>query len=190
MRKTLLTAAAALVISAPTLSAQDAPKFRPEIRPFAGTMLNTGSQANILRNGSLYGVQAAVEFKEVFHVVATFAKSSLKTTVDVTDQAAEMMSYDFGIEYDGIQPIGKWQMKPFVGVGAGERNYDFKSAQLYGGSHFASYLALGTEFQLSRFAFRLEGRGNIFGFHEPYGNADSMWRNDMTLSFGLAYHIR
>jgi hypothetical protein len=189
MRKTLI-ATVALIASAAALSAQT-PLRRPEIRPFAGALIATGDQRDLFKNAAVFGVQGALEMNPNFHFVGTFGYSSLTSKYSVSDAAADAFTYDAGVEFDMVRPLtGNWQFKPFVGAGLGGRSYRFSTDALKDQSCFAGYGALGTEFQLSRVALRLEGRDNMFCYRSPIVGVDSKTRNDIVLAFGLAYHIR
>jgi hypothetical protein len=49
---------------------------------------------------------------------------------------------------------------------------------------------VGTEFQIARTALRLEARDNVFRYRSPISGVSSKTRNDVGLSFGVAYHLR
>jgi hypothetical protein len=81
-------------------------------------------------------------------------------------------------------------MRPFVGVGGGARTYLYQGTGLSDRTCTAGYAALGTEFQLGATALRLEARNNLFCYKSPFAGLSSVTRNDVSLSLGLAYHIR
>ena len=71
MRRTIIVVGA-LVAGAMTLPAQSfMPK--PEIRPFVGASIPTGTQRDFFEDAALMGLQGALEFKPTFHVLGTFS---------------------------------------------------------------------------------------------------------------------
>jgi hypothetical protein len=124
-------------------------------------------------------------------VVGTFGFAPVNSKYNVTDKGANLLLYDAGVEYGLVRPLaGEWEMKPFLGAGIGGRTYQFKSSVLHDRTCTSGYGTLGTEFQLSRIALRFEGRGNFFCYESPLTTGESKTRNDISLNFGLAYHIR
>ena len=74
--------------------------------------------------------------------------------------------YDAGAEMALVQPAGLgWTIKPFLGLGAGARTYNYASRALKDATCTAAYGAAGSEFQYSLFALRLEADW-ISGIHE------------------------
>lgn len=189
MKRTLMVAVA-LASSAVALSAQT-PLRRPEIRPFAGALIAIGDQQDLFKNATMFGGQLALEMNPNFHFVGTFGYSSLTSKYNVSDAGVQAFLYDVGVEIDRVRPLaGAWQFKPFIGVGGGGRSYSFKDGSLKDRSVVSGYATLGTEFQLSRLALRIEARDNVFNYHEPTATGGFNVRNDVALGFGLAYHIR
>jgi hypothetical protein len=81
-------------------------------------------------------------------------------------------------------------LRPFVGVGLGGRTYALRDVDADSRTYFAGYGALGTELQLGRIAFRLEGRDYISRYEGIREDTDTSTRNDILLSVGLAYHLK
>ena len=46
------------------------------------------------------------------------------------------------------------------------------------------------EFQLRRTAWRIEARESVFCYRSPSPDNTQSTRNDVTMSFGIAYHVR
>ena len=84
---------------------------------------------------------------------------------------------------------GDWLLRPFVGLGVGGRTYDFEAANVKTRSFLVGYGALGTEFQISRFAVRLEGRDYLSRMKDIAGLTKAATRNDLMVTAGLAYHL-
>lgn len=190
--RTRLVAAALLALAFALPAAAQSPGVKPEIRPFVGATIPTGTHRDFFQSGVLYGVQAAIEVRETFHLLGTFGvvPAHLKLAGGNEDKSL-MMMYDVGMEFDIVRSLGdSWVFKPFVGVGGGARSYFYDQASLLDRTSPAGYGALGVEFQIARTAIRFEGRDNIFTFKSPQPFVKSKTRNDVGLSLGLAYHFR
>ena len=189
MRGSLL-AVAALCASATALPAQSA-RVRPEIRPFAGAIIPTGSQRDLFKDAPLVGVQGAVELKPSLHLVGTFAWVPGQNKFAVAQDNVSIFAYDVGAELGFVRSLGgAWELRPFIGAGAGARTYSYQASTLATRTCAAGYGALGTEFQRGRTALRVQARDNVFCFKSPIAGVSSQTRNDIGLSFGLAYHLR
>jgi hypothetical protein len=179
---------AALLVGAAALQAQS-PPVKPEFRPFAGVNIPTGEQRNLFTDAGMLGAQLAFEVKPSFHLVGTFSWIASQSSYAVTNDNVNVFAYDLGFEFDLVEPLGgKWELKPFIGLGGGARTYDY--AGFSDKTCASAYAAVGTEFQIAPWAFRLEGRDNLFCYQSPLAGVESKTRNDIGLSFGIAYHFR
>ena len=189
MRRTTLVVAM-IAAGAMALPAQ-APTPRPEIRPFVGAYVPTGAQRDLFEDATLMGIQGALELKPTLHVLGTFSWVPGHNKFGGFDENVSIFAYDLGAELGFVRPMGEgWQLKPFVGLGAGARTYAYKADALADRTCTAGYGALGSEFQHDRFALRLEARENVFCYRAPIAGSKSVTRNDLGLAFGLAYHLR
>jgi hypothetical protein len=190
MEKVIVAAFLALAIGTTTLPAQ-VPNLRPEIRPFAGAMIATGDQRLLFKDAPLFGIQAALEVRPDFHVLGTFGWMPVQSKYLLADNDVNVLDYSVGVEVGMVRPLpGKWEFKPFVGIGTGARSYLYHSAGFDNKSCVTLYAALGTEFQLGHTALRLEGRDNLFCYRSPIAGIASQTRNDVGIAFGVAYHVR
>jgi hypothetical protein len=189
MRRTLL-AAAALLAGTTALSAQE-PRAKPEIRPFVGASIPTGTQRDLFNAAPILGLQGAVELKPNLHLVGTFGWVPGQNEYVLTRDNVNIFEYDVGIELSMVRPLGdNWQFRPYLGIGGGARTYAYEADQLGNKTCAAGYGALGTEFQLGRTALRVEARDDVFCFRSPVAGQDSKTRNDVRLTAGVAYHFR
>jgi hypothetical protein len=187
--KRFIFGAAVLLVAVP-LGAQS-PTVKPEIRPFAGANIPAGAQRNLFQDAGMIGAQVALELKPTLHLLGTFGWVASQSSYAVSNDNVNLFMYDIGIEVSFVEAMGgKWELKPFIGVGAGGRTYAFSSATLKDQTCTAAYAAIGTEFQLAPWALRFEGRGNAFCYNSPISGVKSATRNDVGLSLGLAYHFR
>jgi hypothetical protein len=164
--------------------------MKPELRPFAGVNLPTGTQRQLFTDAGMVGAQLALEIKPSFHLVGSFGWVASQNSYPVGDDNTDIFLYDVGVEFDLIQSLGgSWEFKPFIGAGAGARTYSF-AGPLRTRTCASGYATIGTEFQYAPWALRLEARDNLFCYKSPIAGVKSQTRNDIGLSFGLAYHFR
>lgn len=187
--KRITIAAAVLFAGATALPAQSS-MMKPEFRPFAGANIPTGPQRDLFGDAGMIGAQLALEIKPTLHVLGTFGWVAAQTTYAVSDNNVNLFTYDLGLEASFVEPLGgKWEVKPFVGIGGGARTYSYRGA-LTDQTGASVYAALGTEFQIAPWAFRLEARSNVFWYQSPLAGVASETRYDVGLALGLAYHFR
>lgn len=188
MRKLFVTLVA-LAATGVVASAQE--PIRPEIRPFLGMYVPTGTQRDLFKDAAMYGLQAALEIRPEFHMLGTFGWVPGQTKYAGLKDEVQIFQYDVGLEFNLVRPIGDvWLFKPFVGVGGGARSYFYANDNLKDRTCAAGYGALGMEFEINRAAIRIEGRDNVFCFRSALPNVKSRTRNDVGLSLGLAYHFK
>ena len=188
--KRILALALALGLVTTALPAQTR-KVKPEIRPFAGAIIPTGQQRNLFMDAPLFGVSAALELKPQLHLLGTFAWVPAQDKYGFAQNNVNIYQYTVGAELGFVQPLaGRWELRPFAGLGVGGRSYAFQGIGLTNKTCFAGYGAVGTEFQIARTALRLEARDNMFCYRSPIAGISSKTRNDVGLSLGVAYHLR
>ena len=189
MRKAALVVAA-LALGASTLVAQ-ATKVKPEIRPFAGAMIPTGELRQVFMDAPMAGISTAVELEPSIHVLATFAWVPTQDKYGLAQNNVNIYQYTAGAEFGFVRPFARsWELRPFAGLGIGGRTYMFQGIGLPDKTSLVAYGALGTEFQVARTALRLEVRDNLFDYRSPISGVSNKTRNDIGLSFGVAYHLR
>ncbi len=186
--RTMSFAAALLAIGATTLPAQSPRTL--ELRPMAGATIPTGAQRDLFKDAPLIGFGVAMQVHPNLHLVGSFGWMREHTRYAVTQNDANRYQYDAGVELSLERPLGAaWTVRPFFGLGAGARTYNFQAQTLATRTCAAGYGALGSEFRLGATALRLEARDNVFCYKSPIIGQDSHTRNDLTFSFGAAYHL-
>lgn len=189
MRKTAFVVAA-LALGASVLAAQS-PRVKPELRPFAGAIIPTGELRDVFMDAPMFGISPAVELKPTVHLLGTFTWVPAQNKYGVAQNNVSIFQYTVGAELGFVTPLaGRWELRPFAGLGVGGRTYAFQGIGLNDKTCFAGYGALGTEFQIARTALRLEARDNVFCYRSPISGVSSKTRNDVGLSLGVAYHLR
>ena len=188
--KKILVAGLALGLVTTALPAQTH-KVKPEIRPFAGAMIPTGELRKLFLDAPLFGVSTALELKPTFHVLGTFAWVPAQDKYGLAQNNVNIFQYTVGAELGFVRPLaGRWELRPFAGLGVGGRTYAFQGIGLNNKTCFAGYGAVGTEFQIARTALRLEARDNVICYRSPVVGISSKTRNDIGLALGVAYHLR
>ena len=164
--------------------------FTPEIRPFVGVYVPTGAMQDQFESASMAGLQIAVELNRNFHVLGSVGWTHVHTKLSMARDLTDIWQYDIGVEGNLIHPLNDlWLLRPFAGIGAGGRTYDYRAPGVGSRRCTAGYGSLGTELQRGDVAFRLEGRDYLSCFESPVTGRKSTL-NDVGISFGLAYHIR
>ncbi len=188
--RTVSLVCAAAVAFASVAAAQGSSYPKPEIRPFVGAYVPTGNQADIFKSAVVAGAQVALETNDMISLIGNFGWAPTDNKLTVTDQKTNTFMYDVGIEVAKASKLNAdWEFKPFFGLGAGARTYDYSDATLSSETGFAGYGALGTEFQLGRTALRVEARDYITNFKHPTTKATST-QNDITFNVGFALHLQ
>ena len=189
MRKLVLVALT--LLTAGTLVAQERGlRLRPEIRPLAGVLIPTGALRDDFKSAETFGGQLAVELTPVVHVVGTVAWTHGHTKLPVLNNRTDVWQYDAGLELNPFGRLGEgWEVRPFVGVGAGGRTNDYKEATLRTTTCLAGYGGIGAELQRGMVAFRMEGRDYLSCQESPLTGVKKT-RNDIRLNVGIAFHLR
>lgn len=188
MRK-IAVIVAALGTGTAALAAQT--PLKPEIRPFAGAIIPTGAQRNLFQDAPMVGVSAALELKPSLHVLTTLTWVPGQDKYPVAQDNVNIFQYTAGVEVGFVKPLGgRWELRPFAGLGVGGRTYAFQGLGLDDQTCFAGYGVVGTEFQIARTSLRIEARDNVFCYQSPMPGVPDETRNDIGLSLGMAYHFR
>jgi hypothetical protein len=187
MRKAIIPCLAAFTLA--TAAAAQEP-MRAELRPLIGAYVPTGDQRDAFKDAFVFGVQAGLELTRAFHVVATVGWVPGKSLLTTSARGVDVLQFDAGVEYNWYQETATgWVFRPFVGLGAGGRTYDYEAPAFETATFFDGYGALGLEFQLGKVSVRAEGRDYVSRFRAPTPGASSATRNDLTVALGVAYHF-
>ena len=193
MRYAIPIVALALSTLASGMQAQDDadPGWKPELRPFIGASIPTGAHRHAIRSDLLFGLQVAAELRPRFHVVGSLAWNPARTRHATVNDEVQVLQYDAGVEFSRVDDLARgWQLRPFVGLGAGARSYLYAAGALNDRTCAVGYGAIGTELQIGETALRGEARDNVFCYESPLDGVRSRTRNDVGLSLGLSYHFR
>ncbi len=187
--RTISIVVAAVALGAASLAAQVS---RPivELRPFAGVTIPTGSQRDLFKDAPITGLGVALQMTPNLHVVGTFGWMREHTKYAVTRNDADRYQYDAGLEVSLERNISSsWTFRPFVGAGGGARTYDYQASTLLTRTCAAGYGAIGSELRTGQTALHFEARDYVFCNKSPLPGGVSKTRNDITMAFGVAYHL-
>jgi hypothetical protein len=189
MRTRILAAALALAGSA--LGAQPtATPLTPEVRPFVGAYVPTGAMRDDFKAATLLGAQFALELNRNLHVLGSAAWVHGHNKFGFASDRTNLWQYDLGAEANLVRPVAtNWLFRPFVGLGAGARTYDYRAEGVKTRTCTAGYGAVGSEFETGAVALRVEARDYLSCFKSPVTGRNRT-RNDLGLSIGVAYHVR
>jgi hypothetical protein len=187
MRKSSLILAA-LTLAAASLPAQRIENFGLEFRPYVGAYVPLTSHRYAFKDAPTVGAQVAFEMGDFLHAVGAFGWARPQTKIGLSRNEVMLYQYDVGAEGNLLYEMGDWLWRPFMGVGGGGRTYDYQGS-VASRTCTAGYGALGTEFQRSVVAFRVEARDYLSCFESPMTGTKKT-RNDATFTFGIAYHVR
>ena len=190
MRHALILSIAALTVAATRASAQEAAGIRVEIRPYVGAYVPAGKLADDFKTATTLGAQGALEIAPFMHIVTTVGWThGHNKYAAFSDDLTHIWHYDIGAEFNLTRSVGpSWLLKPFAGIGAGGRTYDYQAANVGTYTCTAGYGAVGTEFQKNVVALRLEARSYLACFESPVtGKKKTL--SDFGIAFGVAYHM-
>ncbi len=188
MRRSALILAA-LVCAAP-LPGQGIDNYGLELRSFVGAFVPTAKQSNDFKTATTVGAQLAWEMSENFHLLGSYAWTHGHNKFAFSDDRTYISQYDVGVEMNHFRELSEsWVFRPFVGLGAGARTYDYRATGIGSRTCAAGYGAVGMEMQWVIIAFRAEARDYLTCFESPM-TGRKQTRSDLGLTFGLAYHIR
>jgi hypothetical protein len=191
--KKLVTAVAALValVATPALAQEQEQARKFQITPYAGAFIPTGDQRDVLDDAFLTGLTLSYDVHPYVSIVGSFgwAGSQGKQTLTL-DQDLDVFQYDLGVQ--GQYPVALANgvtLKPFLGVGAGARTYNFRDLDVDAETDFAGYVSAGANVEYRQLALGLTARDYITAFDGLAGEADSTTRNDLGLFASVAYRF-
>ena len=188
MRPLVLVPLAMLALAS-TIAAQPR-RSTAEIRPFVGVYVPAGAQRDIFRTAPVLGVQGALELRPNLHLVGELSWVPAMMKIESSNDNAYVFSQDVGVEMMLARQLSNgWLLKPFVGAGAGIRNFLYRADEFKSQGGPAAYGAFGSELEIGSVAVRVETRGHVFRYRPPMSGGENVARRDLTVQLGVAYHL-
>jgi hypothetical protein len=185
-----LSAAGVLVASVQVAVAQ-APAATSgswEFRISGGSFVPTGSQRNVVKEGQVTAAQLSWLVRPSIAVSGTFSWARSRDLTMVDTPKLDVLTSDLGVE---ARPI-RWfanapvSMSPFVGLGAGVRTYNPRTAGDGTTNAAVGYASAGGEFGIGRVGLRLEVRDYVS--NARFARTTSGMRNDVVVSAALRFN--
>jgi hypothetical protein len=195
-RITVAAAGAAVLFtaSAPAVHAQDAPAHRPgwEFLVHSGTVIPTGAQRESVKRGKLTAAQLTYVAHPAVAVTATVGWARSRDIASAGDPKLDVFTYDVGAEFRAPRHSlgGRFSIRPFAGIGAGARSYDYRSLDMDATHNAAAYGSAGAELGSRRVRLRVEAREYVTGFKPLSGAGRADTRNDVAIMAGLRFAAR
>jgi hypothetical protein len=189
--RTALTAIA-LIASTQTSAAQTSPTPASawELRFTSGAFVPTGAQRNFLEDAQVSAAQLSWVVRPSLAVTGTFGWARSRDLASVDTPKLDVFSSDVGIELRGAERFADRAVtfKPFAGLGAGARSYNYRNLDVTATNNLAGYGTVGGELGIGRVGLRLEVRDYATGFKPLVGTGVSDSRNDIMMMLGLRFN--
>jgi hypothetical protein len=181
--------------STPAISegfAQTEPQSTPEQNPAWELLLSngsvhpTGAQRDQVARGNLTAAQISYVPRAALAITATLGWARSRDIATADDPKLDIFMYDLGAELRAPRwSAGAVSLRPFAGLGAGARSYNYRSLHVDATHNLAGYGSVGAELGVKRVRLRLEARDYVAGFKPLDGQGAASTRNDVALLVGL-----
>ncbi|MBL0170120.1 MAG: hypothetical protein IPP90_05205 [Gemmatimonadaceae bacterium] len=158
----------------------------------SGAVVPTGVQRNTIKTGQLSAAQLTYLVRPMLALNATLGWARTRDIASSGDPKLDVFTYDVGAELRA----NRWNdghavtFRPFAGVGAGARSYNYRQLDVDGTHNAAAYGSMGGEIGVRRVRLRIEARDYVSNFKPLVGSGVSDTRNDVTVMGGLRIMTR
>lgn len=184
-------------LSAQTADTSSAPsplgqKHSWEFLMTSGAVVPTGAQRSAIKRGNLSAAQLTYVARPALAFNATVGWARTRDIASKGDPRLDVFTYDVGAEVRSNQ----WSsdrtvtLRPFAGVGAGARSYNYRSLDVDATHNAAAYGSMGSEVGYRRVQLRIEARDYVTGFKPLAGGGTTDTRNDVVIMGGLRIATR
>ncbi|MEO8620757.1 MAG: hypothetical protein ABI625_06815 [bacterium] len=201
--RSLLTVAAlgCTVGTASTLSAQTtdssaaptpASQKKWEFLMTSGAVVPTGAERSAIKRGNLSAAQLTYVARPALALTATVGWARTRDIASAGDPKLDVFTYDVGAEVRS----NRWNadqavtVRPFAGIGAGARSYNYRSLDINATHNAAAYASMGGEAGYRRVRVRIEARDYVTGYKPLVGSGTSDTRNDVVVMAGFRLATR
>lgn len=182
----------ALISSAQTSAAQTSSTQASawELRFTSGAFVPTGNQRNFLKDAQVSAAQLSWVVRPSLAITGTLGWARSRDLASVDAPKLDVFSSDVGIELRGAEWFADRAItfRPFAGLGAGARSYNYRNLDVDATNNLAGYGAAGGELGIGRVGLRLEVRDYATGFKPLLGAGVSDSRNDVMMMLGLRFN--
>jgi hypothetical protein len=153
----------------------------------SGTLVPTGDQRDAIKRGNLSAIQLTYVARPAIAITSTFGWARSRDVAVAGDPKLDVFTYDVGAEVRAARmSAGKTMtFRPFAGVGAGGRSYNYRKLEMDATHNLAAYGSVGGELGVGRVRVRLEARDYVAGFKPLAGQGDARTGNDVVVMAGL-----
>jgi hypothetical protein len=190
-RRVALIALGALGILAAShrsAQAQTAPEQQPRwgFLVTSGQVLPTGAQRDVVKRGNVTAAQLSYAVHPAVALTATFGWARSRDVATVDEPKLDIFMYDLGSELRGPRlGEGMVTFRPFAGLGAGARSYNYRSLEVDATHNVAGYGSAGGELGVGPVGLRIELRDYVTRFKPLDGPGAVNTRNDVVVLAGL-----
>jgi hypothetical protein len=185
----LTLAAFSLFVASDAAKAQSSePDKSFQVRVTSGSFAPTGSQRDALESAHVTAAQISWLIRPSLAITGSFSWARSKDLTLTDTPKLDVFTSDLGVETRAVKLFanGPISIRPFAGVGAGMRSYDYRKLAVEGTHNLAGYAAVGAELGLGRVGVRLEARDYVSGFKPLAGIGTSDTRNDVVITAAVS----
>lgn len=178
------------IATAPIATAQSTPQQKPGLEFFvtSGALVSTGVQRDVVKSGNLSAAQLSYRITPAFVLTSTVGWARSRDVATPGDPKLDVFTYDLGAEVRAPRwHGGSFNFRPFAGVGAGARSYDYRGKDTDATHNLAAYGSVGGEIGVWRLRLRVEARDYVTEFRPLDGAGPAATRNDVVMLIGLSF---
>ncbi len=185
-----LAAAVALIAVSPRRAAAQAGASGWEFRIASGSFVPTGAQRESLKGASLSAAQLTWTASPALAITGTFGWARSRDLGTAGSPKVDALSADLGAEVHGTPWFAgrRLTFRPFAGLGAGTRSYDYLGRSTDATHNLAGFGAIGGELGVGRVGVRLEVRDYVSGFTPLVGSGAAEARNDLYVMIAVRFN--
>jgi hypothetical protein len=186
-RLALVAASLAGVTSGAAAQATPDQKSAFEFLVPSGTLVPTGAQRGAIKRGDLTALQLSYLVNGNVAITTTVGWARSRDITTAGSPKLDVFTYDLGAELRANTVGSAVTFMPFVGAGAGDRSYNYRSLDVNATHNLAGYASLGGQLGYKRVGLRIEARDYTTGFKPLAVAGTSVRRNDVAVLVGLSY---
>jgi hypothetical protein len=158
----------------------------------SGNIVPTGAQRDAIKRSNLTVAQISYVVRPPIAITASIGWARSRDIATIGDPRLDVFTYDLGTEFraPGWSTGPDVTFRPFTGIGAGARSYNYRSLEVDARHNVSGYVAAGGEFGFKHVGLRLEVRDYVSGFKPLGGGGTATTGNDVVVMAGLRFGTR